>query len=688
MDDRDDPTPPPAGETLADLVARCIVAAENGGDAAMAELLAAQPELAAAAGAQLQILAHSGLLAPRVEPPTAFGPYRVLRRLGSGGMGEVFLAEQQQPLCRQVAVKVIRAGMDTRSVLARFAVERQALALLDHPNIAKVLDAGVTADGRPYLVMDYIAGESITRYCDLRQLSAEARIALFAHVCDVVQHAHHKGIMHRDLKPSNVLVGDRDGRPWPVVIDFGVAKSVGGTLPDGSLETRAGQLIGTPEYMSPEQASGAVDVDTRTDVFSLGVLLYELLTGVLPIAAGRLRGVPAGDIPRILRETEAPTPSTRITGLGDQAAAVARCRSTDIATLRRRLRGDLDWIALKALARDRNQRYGMPGELAADLRRHLLHEPVTAGPPRTWYRWQKFLRRNRLQVGAAAAVFVAMAGGLLASLLFYQDAAASAVASDRSLDDALAAVGELVQVGDGDLADVPHLEDVRRRLLERAVSFYRRFLDRAPADDPRLVPRIIESTARLGAMEARLGHYRQAEPLLREAVARSEPWLGNGVSVLAQAENLLLLAGVAEALADRPAIEPLQRRAQLLLRAEQARAPDDADAQLLLLRALKQHGATAAKTDPQQALSHLDQAMALVPPLLAAAAHRPRSIVPVLELGILRARVLLDLGRRDDALAAANAMRELRAEALPEAAGAAPDWQAAVTGEELAKLYG
>ncbi len=312
------------------------------------------------------------------------GPYRLLEQIGEGGMGLVYLAEQETPIRRRVALKVIKVGMDTKEVIARFESERQALALMDHPNIAKVFDAGTTPGGRPYFVMEYVPGVPLTDYCDRHRLDVADRLALFTSVCKAVQHAHQKGIIHRDLKPGNVLVTVADGEPRPKVIDFGVAKAVSQRLTEKTLFTRHGALVGTPEYMSPEQAEmSGLDVDTRTDIYSLGVMLFELLTGVLPFDPERLRRAGYAEIQRIIREEEAPKPSTRVSTLaGATAAEVAARRQTQPPLLARGLRGDLDWVTLKALEKDRTRRYQSANELAADLERHRVHEPVSAGPGR------------------------------------------------------------------------------------------------------------------------------------------------------------------------------------------------------------------------------------------------------------------------------------------------------------------
>jgi serine/threonine protein kinase/Leucine-rich repeat (LRR) protein len=341
------------------------------------------------------------------------GPYRLLGLLGEGGFAHVYLAEQKVPFHRRVALKILKVGMDTRQVIARFEAERQALAVMDHPNIARVFDAGATDSGRPYFVMEVVRGEQITRYCDRQKLGIEERLGLFVQVCQAVQHAHQKGIIHRDLKPSNVLVTLADNRPVPKVIDFGVAKATAQPLTDRTVFTEQGQLIGTPEYMSPEQAEmTGSDIDTRSDVYSLGVLLYELLTGVLPFDARRLRRAALTEVQRIIRETDPPRPSTRLSSLGDDSQAFALRRATEPRTLYRGLRGDLDCIVMKALEKDRSRRYSTPLAMAEDVQRHLSHQPILARPAGLGLVTMKFYRRHRAAVAGAAAVLAAAMIGL------------------------------------------------------------------------------------------------------------------------------------------------------------------------------------------------------------------------------------------------------------------------------------
>jgi serine/threonine protein kinase/tetratricopeptide (TPR) repeat protein len=335
---------------------------------------------------------------------TLIGPYKLLQPIGEGGMGTVFLAEQTHPVSRKVALKLIKAGMDSRRVSARFEAERQALALMDHPNIARVLDAGATDSGRPYFVMELVTGVPITRYCDERRLTPRQRLELFIPVCHAVQHAHQKGVIHRDIKPSNVLITQYDGEPVPKVIDFGVAKATGLRLTQRTLYTEFGAIVGTLEYMSPEQAElNQLDIDTRSDIYSLGVLLYELLTGTTPLQRKRLERAALVDILRIIREEEPPRPSTWLSTAGE-LPSIAANRGMEPKKLNGLVRGELDWIVMKCLEKDRNRRYETADGLAMDVQRHLADEPVRACPASRWYRLRKLAWRNRGSFGAASAV--------------------------------------------------------------------------------------------------------------------------------------------------------------------------------------------------------------------------------------------------------------------------------------------
>ncbi|HXJ59398.1 MAG TPA: serine/threonine-protein kinase, partial [Verrucomicrobiae bacterium] len=366
------------------------------------------------------------------HPGDRIGRYKLLQKIGEGGCGVVYMAEQQEPVRRRVALKIIKLGMDTRSVVARFEAERQALAMMDHPNIARVFDAGATGTsvaaermpaatlsaGRPYFVMELVRGVKITTYCDEQQLSTRQRLDLFIQVCQAVQHAHQKGIIHRDLKPSNILVTEQDGAPVPKIIDFGIAKATTDQrLTDKTLFTAFEQFIGTPAYMSPEQAGlGGLDIDTRSDIYSLGVLLYELLTGKPPFDSERLARSALDELLRTIRETEPPRPSARLTTLTEQElTSVAQRRQTEAAKLSNLVRGDLDWIVMKALDKDRRRRYDTANGLARDLERYLGNEPVVARPPTATYRLKKLVRRNKVAFAAGAVILVTLVLGVVMS---------------------------------------------------------------------------------------------------------------------------------------------------------------------------------------------------------------------------------------------------------------------------------
>jgi serine/threonine protein kinase len=426
-------------------------------------------------------------------PGTVIGPYKLLQQIGEGGMGIVFMAEQTQPVQRKVALKIIKPGMDSAQVIARFEAERQALAVMDHQNIARVLDAGTTTSGRPYFVMELVHGLPITRYCDENKLTPRQRLELFVPVCQAIQHAHQKGIIHRDIKPSNVLVTMYDDKPVPKVIDFGVAKAIEQRLTEKTLFTQFGALVGTFEYMSPEQAElNAFGVDTRSDIYSLGVLLYELLTGTTPLERQRLRQAALDEVVRLIKEAEAQRPSHRLSS-SQNLAKIAAARNTEPAQLTRVVRGDMDWIVMKCLEKDRTRRYETANGLVRDIERHLADEVVEARPPSVGYRLRKYVRRNRGRVIAAAIVLLVLLSGLGAVLAVQSAANARLAASlerEKLANDELTRSRAAVQArydlameaiktshtGDSEewMLKEERFKELRNRRLKSAADFYRK----------------------------------------------------------------------------------------------------------------------------------------------------------------------------------------------------------------------
>jgi serine/threonine protein kinase/tetratricopeptide (TPR) repeat protein len=450
----------------------------------------------------------------REQPGMVIGHYKLHEQIGEGGFGMVFLAEQRQPVRRKVALKILKPGMDTRQVVARFEAERQALALMDHPNIARVFDGGETASGRPYFVMELVKGIPITDFCDQGRLGVRQRLELFATVCQAVQHAHQKGIIHRDLKPSNVLVTLHDDQPVVKVIDFGIAKVIGQRLTDKTVHTGWAQLIGTPLYMSPEQAGlSGLDVDTRSDIYALGVLLYELLTGTTPFDSQRLRQVGPEELCRIIREEEPPRPSTRFSTLGQAAATVATQRKSDPKQLSRLFRGELDWVVMKALEKDRNRRYETANGLAGDVQRYLANEPVQAGPASARYRLRKFVRRRRGAVLATGIILAVLLAGVAVSTWQAIRATRSEVAERRSAETARAINRYLIE--DLFAAATPEEAQGRKITVQEVLDRASATIDTAFADQPE-----VEAGVRLaiGRTYSSLGLFAKAEPHVRRAL--------------------------------------------------------------------------------------------------------------------------------------------------------------------------
>lgn len=480
--------------------------------------------------------------------PPHIGPYRILQVLGEGGMGVVYEAEETGPVRRRVAVKVMRAGLDSREVVARFETERQALAVMNHPGIARVLGAGTTTDGRPYFAMELVRGLPITRYCDTHRLSLEQRLELYIAVCHAVQHAHQKGVTHRDLKPTNILVTDVDGTAQPKIIDFGIAKALGQRLTDLTLVTLSGHAMGTAAYMSPEQADPAgVDTDTRADIYSLGVVLYELLVGELPVDPDNvglhlfLARLAAG-------EANPPTPSARLASDPGHAQAVAIARGTDAAKLRRRLRGDLDWIVMKAMAPERSRRYDTANGLALELRRFLNSEPVLARSPSTRYRVVKFIGRHRVGVALAGLASVLVLGSAVAATLGLVRASRAERAAAEEAQAAAAVTDFLVELfRDADPAQAGGAPVTALALLSRGAERARTELTDQPLHQARLLHT-------LGSVHATLSQFTTARELLQDALRIRERELGAEHPALVET-----LTALADATRDHGQLEEAER---------------------------------------------------------------------------------------------------------------------------------
>jgi serine/threonine protein kinase len=479
---------------------------------------------------------------PSSEGPGAvIGPYKLLQAIGEGGFGMVYMAEQEHPVRRRVAVKILKPGMDTAQVIARFDAERQALAMMDHQNIARVLDAGATPTGRPYFAMELVRGVPVTKYCDDNHLTPRQRLELFVPICQAIQHAHQKGVIHRDIKPSNVLIMLSDGKPVPKVIDFGLAKALDQRLTEQTIFTQLGQVLGTLEYMSPEQADASgLDVDTRTDIYSLGVLLYELLTGTTPLERKRLRNAALAEVLLRIREEEPPKPSSRLSHSGEQLATISAQRKTEPIKLARLVRGELDWIVMKALEKDRTRRYETADSFGRDIERYLHDEPVEAGPPSATYRIKKFVRRNKGPVLAATTLLLLLIGGIVgttAGLLRAQEAIKAEESQRRLAQEnehkAVAAAAaeqqRRKQARDAlDLISGPIVEEWltknhkplpdQRDFLQRALQSYEQFAQDT-GDDPESRGGVAHAYLRVGNVRDLLGLSREAEDAYRRAIA-------------------------------------------------------------------------------------------------------------------------------------------------------------------------
>jgi serine/threonine protein kinase/tetratricopeptide (TPR) repeat protein len=526
---------------------------------------------------------------PRHDGPENIGPYRILEKMGEGGMGIVYKAEQREPVRRLVALKVIKLGMDTKEVVARFDVERQALALMSHPNVAKVFEAGMTEQGRPYFAMEFVAGVPLTDYCDQNKLTTRERLELFIPVCNAVQHAHQKGIIHRDLKPGNILVSMFDGKPVPKVIDFGIAKAANQALTQRTLYTQTGALIGTPEYMSPEQAqTSGLDVDTRTDIYSLGVILYELLTGELPFDAQALRSAGMDGMARMIRESEPQKPSTRLSIVqnnrppsGHAPEDAAKKRRSDPRSLVRELRGDLDWITLKAVEKDRTRRYDTANGLAMDIRRHLENEPILARPPSTLYRFGKTIRKHKVGFIAVIAVLTTLMLGVVGTTVGMLRARAAtraalaateaarqdrnrAVEAEHNANEERIAAMENEALADHSLGRVLQFKGdfaAAEPLMRRTVAIYQQL--RGPEHDD-----VAAALGELGWLLQSKGDQKGAEKTFRDSLEMYKRLFGEDDPHVARADERLgamLMAG------NQPeAAEPLLRRSIDIYRASKS----------------------------------------------------------------------------------------------------------------------
>jgi serine/threonine protein kinase len=484
------------------------------------------------------LVLNPALIQPTEKAGDKIGRYKLLQQIGEGGCGVVYMADQEEPVRRRVALKVIKLGMDTKFVIARFEAERQALALMDHPNIAKVFDAGATETGRPYFVMELVRGIRITDYCDQNNLPTRERLNLFNQVCHAIQHAHQKGIIHRDIKPSNVLVTMHDGVPVPKVIDFGIAKATEQRLTDKTLFTAFEQFMGTPAYMSPEQAEmSGLGIDARSDIYALGVLLYELLTGKTPFDAKELLQAGLDEMRRTIREKEPARPSTCLSTMLDaDLTTVAKHRQADPSKLTHLLRGDLDWIVMKTLEKDRTRRYETANGLAADIQRHLQNEPVVARPPSNLYRFQKLVRRNKLAFTAACAVAVALILGFGISMWLHKPdpefsaRKAVALAEQRLGNDSPELPVIMLRLVD--VLQKNHKASEAREWAEQAAALYRSHPDWSAEGRKNTLDAINESLKNLGEFTEAVSIQKERLPILRATRPADDPEIRNALAEL------------------------------------------------------------------------------------------------------------------------------------------------------------
>ena len=589
------------------------------------------------------------------------GPYRLLHVLGEGGMGTVYLAEQDEPVKRRVALKIIKAGMDSAKVFARFEQERQALAMMDHPNIAKVLDAGTTETGRPFFVMELVKGIPITRYCDQEHLSPQQRLELFLPVCQAVQHAHQKGIIHRDLKPSNVLVALYDGKAVPKVIDFGVAKATHQKLTDRTMFTEAGSIVGTLEYMAPEQAElNNLDIDTRADIYSLGVLLYELLAGSTPFTAEQLRGAAYDEMLRMIREVEPPKPSVKLSS-SHELPAIAASRKLEPRRLTSLVSGELDWIVMKALDKDRSRRYETANALAMDLRRYLADEPVLASPPSASYRLRKFLRRNKAAVAALVVIMLALTAGVIGTTwgLLQADKAkwlaeAEATKSEAARARTRAALDEVSsEAVETLLAQQPELTDRHKAFLRRALELYSELADDS-GTDPESQADIARALVRMGNIRTSLGELTEAEQAYTRAaemltsLVREFPEQSVYASDLAKLQDAF--GRLLHRLAKRTEAEKRFRLGMELLEQLHQRHPESAEHQADLAKACSNLANTLAdRAEREEAEAGYRRAIDLLKTVSTTDEREVRSRLANAHYNL--AILLNEMGREDESVA-------------------------------------